>query len=66
MVWALFKVYLNNPNMVINRSDVLASVFMRGTKDLHEFMKKLKKLRIKEYKEDITYGQLLTKIGIKI
>lgn len=30
MIWAMFKVYLNNPNYFVKQEDVLANLCMEG------------------------------------
>lgn len=32
MIWAMFKVYLNNPNYYVKQEDILANVCMRQWK----------------------------------
>lgn len=34
MIWAMFKVYLNNPNYFVKQSDVLANLCMEGSTDV--------------------------------
>lgn len=63
MIWAMFKVYLNNPNYLVKREDVLYKLFGEGKRDLDKFMHSL---GFQIYPENITYGQLLTKIGINV
>lgn len=31
MIWAMFKVYLNNPNYFVKQEDVLANLCMEGS-----------------------------------
>lgn len=63
MIWAMFKIYLNNPNYLVKREDVLYKLFGEGKRDLDKFMHSL---GFQVYPENITYGQLLTKIGINL
>lgn len=34
MIWAMFKVYLNNPNYFVKQSDVLANLCMEGSTEV--------------------------------
>lgn len=34
MIWAMFKVYLNNPNYFVKQEDVLANLCMEGSSDV--------------------------------
>lgn len=34
MIWAMFKVYLNNPNYFVKQEDVLANLCMEGSTDV--------------------------------
>lgn len=34
MIWAMFKVYFNNPNYLVKQSDILASLCMEGSTDV--------------------------------
>lgn len=34
MIWAMFKIYLNNPNYFVKQSDVLANLCMEGSTDV--------------------------------
>ena len=48
MIWAMFKLYLNNPNYYVWQDDVLADLFMQGEYDV----------------ERLTFGQLLKECNI--
>ncbi len=37
MIWAMFKLYLNNPNYYVRQDDVLADLFMQGEYDVERF-----------------------------
>lgn len=37
MIWAMFKIYLNNPNYYVRQEDVLADLFMQGEYDVERF-----------------------------
>lgn len=34
MIWAMFKVYLNNPNYYVKQEDILANVCGNGSRDV--------------------------------
>ena len=34
MIWAMFKIYLNNPNYFVKQSDVLTNLCMEGARDV--------------------------------
>ena len=36
MIWAMFKVYLNNPNYYVKQEDILAKVCGNGSRDDNE------------------------------
>lgn len=36
MIWAMFKVYLNNPNYYVKQEDILAKVCGNGSKGCKE------------------------------
>lgn len=48
MIWAMFKVYLNNPNYYVKQEDILANVCGNGSRD----------------PSTLTYGQLLKQCNI--
>ena len=60
MIWAMFKVYLNNPNYLVKQEDVLADLFMEGERDLSRFCHSLGILP----KRGLTFGQLLKQCSI--
>ena len=62
MIWAMFKIYLNNPNYYVRQEDVLADLFMEGESDLTRFCHSLGIYP----QRGLTFGQLLTKIGINV
>lgn len=58
MIWAMFKVYLNNPNYYVKQEDILANVCGNGSRDVRKIM---------IHKGDpskLTYGQLLKQCNI--
>ena len=58
MIWAMFKVYLNNPNYYVKPEDILAN----GSRDVRRMMNSLG-----IHKGDpstLTYGQLLKQCNI--
>lgn len=55
MIWAMFKVYLNNPNYFVKQSDVLANLCMEVCNSLGVHVSRPEKL---------TFGQLLRKCNI--
>lgn len=38
MIWAMFKVYLNNPNYYVKQEDILANVCGNGSRDVRKIM----------------------------
>lgn len=36
MIWAMFKVYLNNPNYYVKQDDILANVCGNGSRDVRK------------------------------
>lgn len=62
MIWAMFKVYLNNPNYFVKQEDVLANLCMEGEKDVNRICHSLGIIP----QRGLTFGQLLTKIGINV
>lgn len=60
MIWAMFKVYLNNPNYFVKQEDVLADLFMEGESDLIRFCHSLGVTP----QRGLTFGQLLHKCNI--
>lgn len=36
MIWAMFKVYLNNPNYYVKQEDILANVCSNGSRDVRK------------------------------
>lgn len=62
MIWAMFKVYLNNPNYYVKQEDILANVCGNGSRDVRKIMNSLG-----IHKGDpstLTYGQLLKQCNI--
>ena len=58
MIWAMFKVYLNNPNYFVKQEDVLANLCMEGSTDVI-------RMRVHVSRpEKLTFGQLLRKCNI--
>lgn len=58
MIWAMFKVYLNNPNYYVKQEDILANVWgnvrkMMNSLGIH-----------KGNPSTLTYGQLLKQCNI--
>lgn len=41
MIWAMFKVYLNNPNYYVKQEDILANVCGNGSRDVRKMMNSL-------------------------
>lgn len=35
MIWAMLKIYLNNPNYFVKQNDVLSEICMEGEKDVN-------------------------------
>lgn len=62
MIWAMFKIYLNNPNYYVRQEDVLADLFMEGERDVNRICHSLGIIP----QRGLTFGQLLTKIGINV
>jgi len=60
MIWAMFKIYLNNPNYYVRQDDVLADLFMNGERDLNNFCHSLGILP----QRGLTFGQLLRQCNI--
>lgn len=63
MIWAMLKIYLNNPNYFVKQNDVLSEICMEGERDVNRICHSLGVLFLKE---ELTFGQLLTKIGINV
>lgn len=61
MIWAMFKIYLNNPNYYVQQDDVLADLFMEGEADLTRFCHSL---GIYPHQLGLTFGQLLKQCNI--
>lgn len=62
MIWAMFKVYLNNPNYFVKQGDVLANLCMEGSTDV---IRMCNSLRVRVSRpERLTFGQLLNKCNI--
>ena len=62
MIWAMLKIYLNNPNYFVKQNDVLSEVCMEGEKDVNRICHSLGIIP----QRGLTFGQLLTKIGINV
>lgn len=60
MIWAMFKIYLNNPNYYVRQEDVLADLFMEGESDLTRFCHSLGIYP----QRGLTFGQLLKQCNI--
>lgn len=58
MIWAMFKVYLNNPNYFVKQEDVLANLCMEGSTDVNSLGLHVSR------PEKLTFGQLLRKCNI--
>lgn len=41
MIWAMFKVYLNNPNYYVKQEDILANVCGNGSRYVRKIMNSL-------------------------
>jgi hypothetical protein len=62
MIWAMFKVYLNNPNYFVKQEDVLANLCMEGSSDVIRMYNSLE-VHVSR-PEKLTFGQLLHKCNI--
>lgn len=62
MIWAMFKVYFNNPNYLVKQSDILASLCMEGSTDVIRMCNSLG-VHVSR-PEKLTFGQLLHKCNI--
>lgn len=60
MIWAMFKIYLNNPNYYVRQDDVLASLFMEGESDVNRVCPSLGIIP----QRGLTFGQLLKQCNI--
>ena len=60
MIWAMFKLYLNNPNYYVRQDDVLADLFMQGEYDVERFCHSLGVTP----QRGLTFGQLLKQCNI--
>lgn len=60
MIWAMFKIYLNNPNYYVRQDDVLASLFMEGERDVNRVCHSLGIIP----QRGLTFGQLLKQCNI--
>lgn len=60
MIWAMFKVYFNNPNVIIKQSDKLADLCGNGGRDVQHICHSLGI----PVNRKITFGQLLKKCNI--
>lgn len=66
MIWAMFKVYFNNPNYLVKQSDILASLCMEGSTDvLRMLLRMCNSLGVHVSRpEKLTFRQLLHKCNI--
>lgn len=69
MIWAMFKVYLNNPNYFVKQEDVLANLCMEGSTDVIRMCNSLGRMCNSlgvhvSRPEKLTFGQLLRKCNI--
>lgn len=62
MIWAMFKVYLNNPNYCLKQEDILAKLCGNGSRDVRKIMISLG--IHKGNPSTLTYGQLLKQCNI--
>lgn len=62
MFWKYFRVYQNKSYNTISTSDCIQNL-LSNNRDLDYIMFKL---NVTKYKPNITFGKLLTKIGIKL
>lgn len=62
IIWAMFKVYLNNPNYYVKQEDILANVCGNGSRDVRKIMNSLGIHNGDPLK--LTYGQLLKQCNI--
>lgn len=62
MIWAMFKVYLNNPNYFVKQKDVLANLCREGSTDVIRMYNSLG-VHVSR-PEKLTFGQLLRKCNI--
>lgn len=62
IIWAMFKVYLNNPNYLVKQEDVLANLCMEGSTDVIRMCNSLE-VHVSR-PEKLTFGQLLHKCNI--
>nr|DAL07224.1 MAG TPA: hypothetical protein [Caudoviricetes sp.] len=60
--WKHLKVRMNNPNQIVYQEDILSNLLQRK-EDLSLIMNSL---GILTYNSKITFGEVLTKIGIKL
>lgn len=62
MIWAMFKIYFNNPNYLVKQSDILASLCMEGSTDV---LRMCNSLGVHVSRpEKLIFGQLLRKCNI--
>lgn len=62
LFWEAYKVYCNNPNYIISTEDTLENL-LGNKSDLNKICHSV---GIGIFSNQITFGELLTKIGIKI
>lgn len=62
MIWAMFKVYFNNPNIIIKQSDKLADLCGNGERDVTKICHSLGIYVSRPGK--LTFGQLLSKCNV--
>lgn len=62
MIWAMFKVYLNNPNYYVKQEDILACMWQWKQGNVRKMMNSLG--IYKGNPSTLTYGQLLKQCNI--
>ena len=62
MIWAMVKVYLNNPNYFVKQEDVLANLCMEGSTDVIRMCNSLG-VHVSS-PEKLNFAQLLPKCNI--
>lgn len=60
IIWAMFKIYLNNPNHIVYQDDILARLFMNGEHDVGKLCHTLGIY----HQRDLTFGELLKQCKI--
>lgn len=54
--WSRLKIYMNNPNQIVNNTDMVITLLGRGKKDLKLIMKYF---GIKKFDDNINFEQYL-------